>query len=231
MDAYLNPQPNSGAGQPPQAGAAEVPSPSQQQQQQQQQQQPAPSGTSDVAGAGAGKHAKTSPVWLYYREVPVVTEGGKNVRCTVSRTIPATGKAPERTVECGLVLTYRRQTDSRKGSGTSGDLQTDSRKGYRRQTDSRKGDLQSNLGRRKVEMMMLLKLNQQLIPGLADILQQVADLKDATAAGRRCISVIVYWLSLTVRVLLAMYIGILEVVATIIINYYFLFWLVSTLFS
>ena len=120
MDAYLNPQPNSGAGQPPQAGAAEVPSPSQQQQQ--EQQQPAPSGTSDVAGAGAGKHAKTSPVWLYYREVPVVTEGGKNVRCTVSRTIPATGKAPERTVECGLALTYRRQTDSRKGSGTSGML-------------------------------------------------------------------------------------------------------------
>ena len=153
MDAYLNPQPNSGAGQPPQAGAAEVPSPSQQ-----QQQQPAPSGTSDVAGAGAGKHAKTLPVWLYYREVPVVTEGGKNVRCAVSRTIPATGKAPERTVECGLALTYRRQTDSRKG------------------------DLQSNLGRRKVEMM-LLKLNQQLIPGLADVLQQVADLKDATAAG------------------------------------------------
>ena len=36
------------------------------------------------------------------------------------RTIPATGKAPERTVECGLALTYRRQTDSRKGSGTSG---------------------------------------------------------------------------------------------------------------
>ena len=128
MDAYLNPQPNSGAGQPPQAGAAEVPSPSQQQQQQQQQQeqqeqqQPAPSGTLDVAGAGAGKHAKTSPVWLYYREVPVVTKGGKNVRCTVSRTIPATGKAPERTVECGLALTYRRQTDSRKGSGTSGML-------------------------------------------------------------------------------------------------------------
>ena len=126
MDAYLNPQPNSGAGQPPQAGAAEVPSPSQQQQQQQQeqqqQQQRAPSGTSDVAGAGAGKHAKTSPVWLYYREVPVVTEGGKNVRCTVSRTIPATGKAPERTVVCGLALTYRRQTDSRKGSGTSGML-------------------------------------------------------------------------------------------------------------
>ena len=77
----------------------------------------------------------------------------------MSRTIPATGKAPERTVECGLVLTYRRQTDSRKG------------------------DLQSNLGRRKVEVMMLLKLNQQLIPGLADVLQQVADLKDATAAG------------------------------------------------
>ena len=128
MDAYLNPQPNSGAGQPPQAGAAEVPSPSQQQQQQQQQQeqqqqqQPAPSGTSDVAGAGAGKHAKTSPVWLYYREVPVVTEGGKNVKCTVSRTIPATGKAPERTVECDLALTCRRQTDSRKGSGTSGML-------------------------------------------------------------------------------------------------------------
>ena len=119
MDAYLNPQPNSGAGQPPQAGAAEVPSPSQQQQ---QQQQPAPSGTSDVAGAGAGKHAKTSPVWLYSREVPVVTEGGKNVRCTVSRTIHATGKAPERTIECGLALTYRRQTDSRKGSGTSGML-------------------------------------------------------------------------------------------------------------
>ena len=45
------------------------------------------------------------------------------------------------------------------------------------------GDLQSNLGRRKIEMMMLLKLNQQLIPGLADVLQQVADLKDATAAG------------------------------------------------
>ena len=44
-------------------------------------------------------------------------------------------------------------------------------------------DLQSNLGRRKVEMMTLLKLNQQLIPGLADVLQQVADLKDATAAG------------------------------------------------
>ena len=163
MDAYLNPQPNSGAGQPPQAGAAEVPSPSQQQlqqqQEQQEQQQPAPFGTSDVAGAGAGKHAKTSPVWLYCREGPVVTEGGKKVRCTVSRTIPATGKAPERTVECGLVLTYRRQTDSRKG------------------------DLQSNPGRRKVEMMMLLKLNQQLIPGLADVLQQVADLKDATAAG------------------------------------------------
>ena len=62
MDAYLNPQPNSGAGQPPQAGAAEVPSPSQQQ----QQQQPAPSGTSDVAGAGAGKHAKKK----YNRPVP-----------------------------------------------------------------------------------------------------------------------------------------------------------------
>ena len=45
------------------------------------------------------------------------------------------------------------------------------------------GDLQSNLGRRKVEMMMLLMLNQQLIPGLANVLQQVADLKDATAAG------------------------------------------------
>ena len=126
MDAYLNPQPTSGAGQPPQAGAAEVPSPSQQHQQQQQeqqeQQQPAPSGTSDVAGAGAGNHAKTSPVWLYDREVPVVTEGGKNVRCTVSRTIPATGKSPERTEECGLALTYRRQTDSRKGSRTSGML-------------------------------------------------------------------------------------------------------------
>ena len=41
----------------------------------------------------------------------------------MSRTIPATGKAPERTVECGLALTYyRRQTDSRKGSGTSGML-------------------------------------------------------------------------------------------------------------
>ena len=101
----------------------------------------------------------------------------------MSRMIPATGKAPERTVECSLALTYRRQTDSRKDSGTSDDLQTDSRKGYRRQTDSQKGDLQSNLGRRKVEMMMLLKLNQQLIPGLADVLQQVADLKDATAAG------------------------------------------------
>ena len=37
-------------------------------------------------------------------------------------TIPATGKAPERTVECGLALTYRGQTDSRKGSGTSGML-------------------------------------------------------------------------------------------------------------
>ena len=101
MDAYLNPQPNSGAGQPPQTGAAEVPSPSQQ-----QQQQPAQSGTSDVAGAGAGKHAKTLPVWLYYREVPVVTEGGKNVRCTVSRTIPATGKAPERTVELLFVVSH-----------------------------------------------------------------------------------------------------------------------------
>ena len=55
-------------------------------------------------------------------------------------------------------------------------------------------------------MMMLLKLNQQLmIPGLADVLQQVADLKDATAAGNVVSSVIVYWLSLTVRVLLAMY--------------------------
>ena len=103
------------------------------------------------------------------------------MRCTVSRTIPATGKAPERTVECGLALTYRRQTDSRKG------------------------DLQSYLGRRKVEVMMLLKLNQQLIPGLADVLQQVADLKDATAAGNVVSLVIVYWLSLTVRVLLAMY--------------------------
>ena len=40
----------------------------------------------------------------------------------MSRTIPATGKPPERTVECGLALTYRRQTDSRKGSGTSGML-------------------------------------------------------------------------------------------------------------
>ena len=68
------------------------------------------------------------------------------------------------------------------------------------------GDLQSNLGRRKVEMMMLLKLNQQLIQGLADVFQQVADLKDATnCCWQRCISVIVYWLSLTVRVLLAMY--------------------------
>ena len=55
-------------------------------------------------------------------------------------------------------------------------------------------------------MMMLLKLNQQLmIPGLADVLQQVADLKDATAAGNVVSSVIVYWLSLAVRVLLAMY--------------------------
>ena len=45
------------------------------------------------------------------------------------------------------------------------------------------GGLQSNLERRKVEMMMLLKLSQQLIPGLADVLQQVANLKDATAAG------------------------------------------------
>ena len=54
--------------------------------------------------------------------------------------------------------------------------------------------------------MMLLKLNQQLIQGLADVLQQVADLKDATnCCWQRCISVIVYWLSLTVRVLLAMY--------------------------
>ena len=54
--------------------------------------------------------------------------------------------------------------------------------------------------------MMLLKLNQQLIPGLADVLQQVADLKDATACcWQRWISVIVYWLFLTVRVLLAMY--------------------------
>ena len=32
-------------------------------------------------------------------------------------------------------------------------------------------------------MMMLLKLNEQLIPGLADFLQQGADLKDVTAAG------------------------------------------------
>ena len=32
-------------------------------------------------------------------------------------------------------------------------------------------------------MMMLLKHNQQLIQGLADVLQQVAGLKDATAAG------------------------------------------------
>ena len=40
----------------------------------------------------------------------------------MSRTIPATGKAPERTVECDLALTYRRQTDSGKGSGTSGML-------------------------------------------------------------------------------------------------------------
>ena len=32
-------------------------------------------------------------------------------------------------------------------------------------------------------MRMILKLNQQLIPGLADVFQQVADLKDATAAG------------------------------------------------
>ena len=76
MDAYLNPQPNSGAGQPlQQAGAAEVPSPSQQQEQQEQQ-QPAPSGTSDVAGAGAGKHAKntTAPSRLgkkYNRPVPL----------------------------------------------------------------------------------------------------------------------------------------------------------------
>ena len=30
---------------------------------------------------------------------------------------------------------------------------------------------------------MLLKLNEQLIHGLADVLQQVADVKDATAAG------------------------------------------------
>ena len=123
MDTYLNPQSNSGAGQPSQAGAAEVPSPSQQQQQQQQQQEqqeqqePAPSGTSDVARAGAGKHAKTSPVWLYYREVPVVTEGGKNVRCTVSRMIPATGKAPERTVECGLAFTSREANRLPKGLG------------------------------------------------------------------------------------------------------------------
>ena len=50
------------------------------------------------------------------------------------------------------------------------------------------GDLQSNLGRRKVEMMMLLKLNQQLIPGLADVLQQVADLKDATTAAGNVVS-------------------------------------------
>ena len=40
----------------------------------------------------------------------------------MSRTIPVTGKAPERTVECGLALTYRRRTDSRKGAGTSGML-------------------------------------------------------------------------------------------------------------
>ena len=54
--------------------------------------------------------------------------------------------------------------------------------------------------------MMLLKLNQQLIQGLAYVLQQVADLKDATnCCWQRCISVIVYWLSLTVRVLLDMY--------------------------
>ena len=148
----------------------------------------------------------------------------------MSRTIPATGKAPERTVECGLALTYRRQTDSRKGPGTSGDLQTDSRKGYRRQTDSRKGDLQSNLGRRKVEMMMLLKLNQQLIPGLADVLQQVADLKDATAAGN-VVSLSQFISFLRQSECCLPCIGILEVVATIIINYYFLFLLVWTLFS
>ena len=52
--------------------------------------------------------------------------------------------------------------------------------------------------------MMLLKLNQQLIPGLADVLQQVADLKDATAAGNvvSLSYLVVYWLSLTVATII-----------------------------
>ena len=101
MDAYLNPQTNSGAGQPPQAGAAEVPSPSQQQQQQQQeeqqeQQQPAPSGTSDVAGAGAGKHAKntTAPSRLGKKIQPP-----RPARKKKPRPVPLRGKkttAPSR---------------------------------------------------------------------------------------------------------------------------------------
>ena len=176
MDAYLNPQPNSGAGQPPQAEAAEVPSPSQQQQQQQQQQeqqeqqQPAPSGTSDVAGAGAGKHAKTSHVWLYYREIPVVTEGGKNMKMppvanshdfdllnawksyATDGVDAKTGKVvtPARLPHIGLLARLHLGIDAtscqaeRNFSALSALL----------------GDLQSNLGRRKVEMMMLLKLNQ-----------------------------------------------------------------------
>ena len=101
MDAYLNPQTNSGAGQPPQAGAAEVPSPSQQQQQQQQQveqqeqQQPAPSGTSDVAGAGAGKHAKntTAPSRLGKKIQPP-----RPARKKKTPPRPASGKKNDRPV-------------------------------------------------------------------------------------------------------------------------------------
>ena len=216
MDAYLNPQPKSGARQPPQAGAAEVPSPSQQpqqQQDQQEQQQPAPSGTSDVAGAGAGKHAKTSPVLLYYREVPVVTEGGKNVMCTVSRTIPATGKAPERTVECGLALTYRRQTDSRKGSGTSGILDHLKRKHMKAWQDVQNRSSSSATTKKK-----LGEIYHAVVVRYYDTISSLyvwcSNTDSSTAVHRaiyfyfftiRKISVIVYWLSLTVRVLLAMY--------------------------
>ena len=68
------------------------------------------------------------------------------------------------------------------------------------------GDLQSNLGRRKVEMMMLLKLNQPAAdPGASGCSSAGGGPKGRNCCWQRCISVIVYWLSLTVRVLLAMY--------------------------
>ena len=44
-------------------------------------------------------------------------------------------------------------------------------------------DQRGGLSPRKVEMMMLLKLNQHLIPGLKYVLREVVDLQKATAGN------------------------------------------------